>query len=148
MKTADELIREIADREAIRDLPLRYCDYICQSDPEGVASLFTEDGTFLVKDSENEVVTRGRAQLRKMYKKVISEVEPRPYTHTHVVELHGADSATGRCYVELRSAKLELEWVGSGYYEDQYKKVGEKWKFASRRLIESGMTTPLRTFVV
>jgi ketosteroid isomerase-like protein len=147
MKTTDELILELADREAIRDLPVRYCDCLCQGDLEGLMSLFTEDGAFFVKDPENEVVTRGRAELRKMYKNLMSETQPRPYTHTHVVELRGRDSATGRCYVELRSAKIDLEGVGSGYYEDHYKKEGDQWKFASRRLIESDMTTSLRTFL-
>ena len=30
MKTTDELVRELADREAIRDLPIRYCDCLCR----------------------------------------------------------------------------------------------------------------------
>jgi ketosteroid isomerase-like protein len=148
MKTIDELVRELADREAIRDLPIRYCDCICRNDLEGLVSLFTEDGAFIVKDPENEVVTRGRTGLRKMYKNLIGDVHPKPYTHTHVVELHGANSATGRCYVELRSAKINMEWIGSGYYEDDYVKVRDEWKFASRRLIEVGMATSLRTFMV
>jgi ketosteroid isomerase-like protein len=148
MKTTDELVRELADREAIRDLPIRYCDCISRNDLEGVVSLFTEDGSFVVRNSENEVVTRGRTELKKMYENLVSNVHPRPFIHTHVVELRGADSATGRCYVELRSAKLAMEWLGSGYYEDEYTKVGEEWKFASRRLIEIGMGPSLRTFMV
>jgi hypothetical protein len=148
MKTTDEVVRELADREAIRDLAVRYSDYLCQSDLEGVVGLFTEDGTFVVKGPENEVVTHGHAELRKMYEKVIAEVQPRPYSHDHVAELRGTHSATGRCYVEMRSAKLEMERVGSGYFEDHYKKVGDQWKFASRCLIESDLTTSLRTFVV
>jgi hypothetical protein len=147
MKTTDELVRELADREAIRNLPIRYCDCISRDDLEGMVSLFTEDGTFAVKDPENEVVTRGRTQLKKMYENLIKETRPRPYTHTHLIELRGANSATGRCYVELRTAKLEMEWLGSGYYEDEYTKVHGEWKFASRRLIEIGMVTPLRTFM-
>ena len=147
MKTTEELVRELADREAIRNLPIRYCDCIARNDLEGLVSLFTEDGAFAVKDPENQVVTRGRTELRKMYENLVSEARPRPYTHTHVIELRSGDSATGRCYVELRSAKIEMEWLGSGYYEDEYKRVGEEWKFASRRLIEIGMATPLRTFI-
>ncbi|MGD0076317.1 MAG: nuclear transport factor 2 family protein [Candidatus Binataceae bacterium] len=148
MKTTDELVRELADREAIRDLPIRYCDCLCRNDLEGLVSLFTEDGTFAAKDPENEVITRGRAELKKMYENLVSEVYPRPYIHTHIVELRSGDRATGRCYVELRSAKVAIEWVGSGYYEDSYAKVGEEWKFASRRLIEIGMAISLRTFMV
>jgi hypothetical protein len=148
MKTTDELIRELADREAIRNLPLRYCDCLSQNDLEGLVSLFTENGSFVAQNFENEVVTRGRGELKKMYENLVSDVHPRPYTHTHLVELRSEDSATGRCYVEMRSAKVNMEWLGSGYYEDDYTKVRGEWKFASRRLIEIGMGPSLRTFMV
>jgi hypothetical protein len=148
MKTTDELIRELADREAIRNLPLRYCDCLSQNDLEGLVSLFTEDGSFVAQNFENEVATRGRGELKKMYENLVSDVHPRPYTHTHLVELRSEDSATGRCYVEMRSAKVNMEWLGSGYYEDDYTKIRGEWKFASRRLIEIGMGPSLRAFMV
>ena len=147
MKTTDELVRELADREAIRDLPIRYNDCLWRNDLAGVVSLFTEDGAFFAKDPENEVVSRGRAELKKMLKKAVSMVCPRHYVHTHVVELRGGNRATGRCCVELRSGCLGMHWIGSGYYEDEYAKIGEEWKFASRRFIEMNMTIPLRDFV-
>ena len=87
-----------------------------------------------------------------MYESVVGNVHPQHYIHTHVVELHSGNSATGRCYVELRRVKVDadrqIEWIGSGYYEDCYAKVGEEWKFVSRSLIEIGMAIPLRTFMV
>ena len=148
MKTTDELVRELADREAIHALPARYCDCIYRGDVDGLVNLFIENATFAVKDPENEVITRGRGELKKMFENLINEVRPRPLVHSHVVELHGGNSATGRCYVELRSATLGMDGVGSGCYEDDYVKVGEQWKFASRRLLEVDMTTSLRTFMV
>jgi hypothetical protein len=148
MKTTDELVRELADREAIRELPMRYCDCLYRKELVGLVSLFTDTGVFSVKDREHEVSTKGRARLRKMYEKLVSELQPRPLVHSHVIELLGANKATGRCYVEMRSAKLEVEPVGSGCYEDEYVKVGEQWKFASRRLVEINMATSLRVFMV
>jgi hypothetical protein len=38
--------------------------------------------------------------------------------------------------------------IGSGYYEDDYTKVGEEWKFASPRLVEMDMAIALRDFKV
>ena len=84
MKTTDELVRELADREAIRDLPIRYCDCLCRNDLEGLVSLFTEDGTFIAKNSENEVVTRGRTELKKMYENLVSTVHGVPKRRTVV----------------------------------------------------------------
>jgi hypothetical protein len=50
-----------------------------------------------------------------------------------VIELKGDGRATGRCYVELRDASDNLKWLGTGYYNDEYVKVGDTWKFKSRR---------------
>ncbi len=60
------------------------------------------------------------------------DMQPRPYIHNHVVDQTSPERATGRCYLDLRSAKMEMNWLGAGYYEDEYRKVGERWKFASR----------------
>ena len=148
MKTTDELVRELVDREAIRELPMRYCDCLYRSDLDGLVNLFTEGASFIVRDPENEVVTRGRTDLKKMYEQLMSEVWPRPFVHSHVIAFRTQTSATGRCYVELRSAKVDMEQTGSGCYEDEYVKVGDQWKFASRRLIEVDLATSLRPFMV
>ncbi len=139
MKSADELITELCDREAIRDLPVRYCDCVWQGDLDGIANLFSEDGSFTIKGREREVTTQGRQKLRKMYESALSDLTPRPYIHNHVVELRGKTKATGRCYVELRNAARQMEWIGTGYYDDEYVKVGDTWKFASRRFTGIGL---------
>jgi len=147
MKTTDELVRELADREALRDLAIRYIDLLWRNDLDGLVSLFIEDGSFLAENPENEVVARGHAELKKMFQKAVNTVQPRHYIHTHIVELRGGDRATGRCHVELRSAKVGLQWIGSGCYEDEYTRVGEQWKLASRRFIENDMAIALRSFI-
>ena len=150
METADELVRELATREAIRDLSARYCDCIWRNDLDGLVSLFTEDGTFVVEGLEVEAISRGRAQLRKVYEKAIAEMSPRLFIHSQVIKLVDENRATGRCYSEVFSAKLKLQRVGLGYYEDEYAKVGEKWKLASRRYFLDAIDTAvsLRTFMV
>jgi ketosteroid isomerase-like protein len=147
MKTTDELVRELADREAIRDLPVRYCDCLWRNDIDGLVSLFTEDGAFAVRCDELEAVSRGRAELKEMYESVADEIYPRPYIHNHVVELRGPDSAIGRCYLEVRSEKHDMDWIGAGYYEDRYSKIGDEWKFALRHHVRIGPKIALRTFI-
>jgi len=58
------------------------------------------------------------------------------------VNLQGKTKATGRCYVELRSAQRNMEWIGTGFYDDEYSKVGEQWKFASRRFTSIRLPEP------
>jgi ketosteroid isomerase-like protein len=142
MKTPDVRLTELCDRDAIRDLPVRYCDCVWRGDLDGLVKLFAEDGSFTVRGREREVTRRGRADLHKMYQEALGDLSPRPYIHNHVVDLQGPTRATGRCYVELRSAARNMEWIGSGYYEDEYVKAGEEWKFASRRFVGVAMQQP------
>ena len=138
MKSIEESLAELADREAIRELPVRYCDCVWRNDLAGLVDLFTADASFIYKGREREQTTKGQAELKKMYESALGELNPRPYIHNHVVDLKGANRAIGRCYVELRSFARAMEWIGSGYYEDEYSKVGESWKFASRRFVPVG----------
>jgi uncharacterized protein (TIGR02246 family) len=148
MKSTDELVHELADRDAIRDLVARYCDYLWRKDIDGLVNLFTDDGAFIVEGLEVEAVSRGRDELSKMYNRVVDEVVPRVFVHSQVIDLLGAGRANGRCYVEARSAKLDMQWLGSGYYEDEYAKADDQWKFASRRYYFDGIDTaiPLRAY--
>jgi uncharacterized protein (TIGR02246 family) len=150
MATTDELVHQLAAHEAIRNLSARYCDCIWRNDIAGLASLFTEDGTFIVEGLEVEAVTRGRDQLKKVYEKAIAEMSPRLFIHSCVIDLLGENRATGRCYSEVFSAKLKMQRVGLGYYEDEYTKVSDEWKFASRRYFLDTIDTdvPLRRFMV
>jgi hypothetical protein len=132
MKTVEETIAELADREAIRDLPVRYCDCVWRNDVAGIVALFTADGSFTVKTADGETVHKGREALIKTYTEGLRDLQPRPYIHNHVVELGYYGRATGRCYLDLRSEKRAMEWIGAGHYDDEYVKVGESWKFASR----------------
>jgi hypothetical protein len=47
----------------------------------------------------------------------------------------------------LRDASNDLSWLGTGFYDDEYVKVSDAWKFQSRRAqmvhMESKMATGL-----
>lgn len=149
MKTTDELVRELADREAIRDLAVRYCDCLRRKDVDGLLGLFADNATFVMKGVEVEAVTRGRGDIRRMHEKAFAQTNPRLFVHTQIVNLLGADRATGRCCVEVRNMGITLEWLGLGYFEDEYAKVGDQWKFTSCRHSFDGLDDKLylRTFI-
>jgi hypothetical protein len=138
MKSTEQLLGELLDREAIRELPVRYCDCVWRNDLDGLVGLFSENANFTFKGREREQTTTGHAALKKMYETALADATPRPYIHNHVVDLNGPSKASGRCYVELRSISRAMEWIGSGYYEDEYVKVGDSWKFGSRRFVPIG----------
>jgi hypothetical protein len=132
-KSIEQTVSELADREAIRELPQRYCDCVWQGDIAGIINLFAEDATFTNAGAPVENSATGRANLTKFYEAGLKAMTPRPYIHNHVVELSGGGRASGRCYVELRSVAKNMSWIGTGFYNDEYEKVGDEWKFKSRR---------------
>lgn len=129
----EQEVAALLAREAIRDLPVRYCDYVWRDDIDGIVALFTENGTFAAVFDGKETVISGRKNLREFY---LSGVDfmPRPYIHNHVVELTADGFASGRCYLDLRSARNNMDWLGAGYYEDEYIATPQGWKFHSRHL--------------
>ena len=129
----EQIVSDLADREAIRELPINYCDCVWRDDVAGIVDLFAEDGAFITKGRKREHRAEGRDALLKLYGGLTAgDITPRPYIHNHVITLKGAGQASGRCYVEIRDAKKNFQWAGSGYYEDEYAKSGERWKFKSR----------------
>lgn len=129
-KSIETLVREMADREAIRDLPLKYCHYVWKKDIPAIVGLFTGDGEFDAGGAQ--LAAKGRAELLKAYKQGL-ELDPRPYIHNHVIELHSSTRATGACYLDLRATQNGKSMIAAGYYDDVYKKVGNDWKFRSRK---------------
>lgn len=129
----EKLMQEVIDREAIRSLPLHYCHCVWQKDLDGYVNLFTEDGVISATDPSLPRA-QGREALRKMISNGLDDMKPRPFIHNHVIELLGPDRAKGTCYVEVRMNRGGKKWQLTGWYDDEYAKVGEEWKFRSRKI--------------
>jgi uncharacterized protein (TIGR02246 family) len=130
MSATDPILRRLADLDAIRDLARRYAHCVWQKDAAGVAELFAEDG---VMDMGNRPPIVGRATLRAEYEQTLPAMELNPFVHNHVIDLQG-DRASGTCYLDLRATMNGTSMIGHGFYRDEYVRVGDTWKFRSRRL--------------
>jgi ketosteroid isomerase-like protein len=130
-KSLETLVQELVDREAIRDLPLKYCHYVWKKDVPAIVNLFTEDGEFDAGGAAP--AAKGREALLKAYQEGLGALDPHPFIHNHVFTLQGTDRATGNCYLDLRAVRDGQSLFGSGYYDDEYVKVGGEWKFRSRK---------------
>lgn len=133
-QTTEAALQAVIDREAIRTLPVRYCHCVWQKDLDGYVDLFTDDGSISTNDPSLPRA-QGRDGLRKMISTGLDDMKPRPFIHNHVVELLGPDRAKGTCYVEVRMQRDGKPWAMSGWYNDEYAKVGDEWKFKSRQII-------------
>jgi len=132
-KSVEQMAADLADRDAIRELPQRYCDCVWRGDVEGIVSLFNDDGEFTIIGNKRENKTIGRTNLLKSYGEGLATLTPRPYIHNHVIELKGNGRASGRCYVKLRNASDKMARLGTVFYIAEYVKIGDQWKFQSRR---------------
>lgn len=129
-------IRRLEDIEAIKALKGRYCGY-CDAnyDPEGIASLFVEDGVW---DGGELGRAEGRDKIRRFFRRA-PEVFPFAIHNVMnpIIEVDG-DRATGRWYLlqpcTRRGENEEAMWL-AGRYEDEYVRVGGEWKFKHLRFI-------------
>ncbi|MCH2172530.1 nuclear transport factor 2 family protein [Myxococcota bacterium] len=130
-------LAEFRDREAIRDLPSRYCQAAANSDGQAIVALFTDDGCL-----ENNAIpsidrpasrAQGREELEVLFARATGSMRLRPFTHNHLIELHG-DRATGWCTVEIRAVEDGVSYNAAGHYEDTYRRDAGTWKFERREL--------------
>ena len=131
MKKVEEAVKAMLDREEIRELPARYCDLVWRNEIEALVKLFTPDGEFVMVTPTQTYTARGHKELLDFYVRGLA-MTPRPFIHNMVVELGKKGHAVGRCYLELRSAKRDMAWLGTGHYLDHYEKHKGSWKFARR----------------
>jgi len=131
MKTLEQPVQELADREEIKELTAHYAHGVARGEGAKVAALFTDDGVFIndLPDTASTVV-RGRAALDKFYG-AIKRNTALPCIHNHLITLAG-DEATGTCSIEVRITRNNQSMIGSGYYEDRFRRENGRWKFVER----------------
>ncbi|HIF09028.1 MAG TPA: nuclear transport factor 2 family protein [Sneathiellales bacterium] len=126
----EERLLRLEDIEAIKALKHQYCLY-CDNDydPEGLASLFTEDGVW---DGGLFGVASGRDGIRKFFGETTKVVKFAIHHVTNpMIEVNG-DTATGHWYLwqpmVMRDADQAL-WLAARYNET-YRRVDGSWRFA------------------
>ena len=139
-KSTDQLVRDLLDREALRELTYKYCMYVWAKDAMGLVNLFTDDGTFDYEPlpPAPRQTTTGRKALIEFYTGTNNQVQY-PFIHNHVITLNG-NTATANCYADVHRQR-EGKWqLSKGLYRDTYQRVGEEWKFKVRHLTGIALT--------
>jgi uncharacterized protein (TIGR02246 family) len=119
-------LRRIEDRQAIRDLLVRYCYAIASKDLESVLTLFIADSRVEILGHEY----RGESGLRRLYEASLA-VGPKPFLHNHILEALEDDYARGRTVFEIHPSEGESA-PSAGCYVDEFRKVDGDWKFETR----------------
>ncbi len=132
----DHIVGRLADREAIRNLVNQYAHQVWRNDIPAIADLFAEDGEM---DTDTHGLIQGRAAIARDYKTMLADNVFRPFVHNHIIELSG-DEASGTVYLDVRATIDGEDQIGAGFYNDQYVRIGDDWKFRRRKLNIVSMT--------
>jgi ketosteroid isomerase-like protein len=146
-KTLEQKVQELADREEIRELIANYAHRTAHGVSQ--ADLYTDDGVFIVRfPGRAPSITRGREALRKAYAQPKPPTNPAlPMIHNELIVITG-DEARGLCSNELRWSENGKSMIGSGYYQDRFRRENGHWKFVERDMtfihwvpLQEGWTT-------
>jgi hypothetical protein len=125
------MVEELWSREQIKELTHRYGLCIEQQDAGQMANLFTEDAT-IDFSALGRGIMRGRRAIKEFYESTWP-LRVKPFFTNHIIRIQGT-SATGMCCFENRATQNGQSVIGAGRLHDEYEKVGEEWKFKSRRV--------------
>ena len=137
IEALENQVAGVADRQAIVELTGRYCQAVAHDDLDGLLALFTDDASlhtqFPPGSGQEHSESEGLDALREAYQGT-QGMRLKPCVHNHVIELDG-DSARGFCSFEVRLIQDGVAYIGAGHYQDQYRRVGDDWRFGRRSLV-------------
>jgi hypothetical protein len=128
-------------REAIRELVARY-------NLSGDSGRLAELGELFCESAVLEIGTRryeGRVAIEGMFAAAAAETRDggavsyiRHFVATHSIDLATRERASGRCYFLVVTDRGLDHW---GRYADEYRRDGERWRFALRRVTVDGQVS-------
>ena len=132
-----ERISRLETIEAIKQLKARYCAYCDDNyDPEGIGSLFVEDGIW---DGERFGRYVGREQIKAFFRSISGEIVFAAHLVLNpIVEVQDAEHATGKWRLIMPATfrsggKNEARWLVAAY-DDSFVRVKGTWLFKTLRV--------------
>jgi len=127
-------LKELSDRQALRDLAARYARIPDDRDYGAVDEVFTRDARLLGPGFHLE----GREQIREAMRSIERYRATQHTMHQQSVALRG-DEAEGEVYCvahhlhEVDGRPQKLDW--GIRYRDRYRREPEGWRLARRELV-------------
>jgi hypothetical protein len=140
-----DVIRELVDKEEIRELLQHYCFLIDTKQPDRIPEeVYTEDGVDVhAEDTDPPLAVSGWADMRAFFRRQLSQFDGTQHAiSNHHIELDG-DVAHSRVYViafhwmpqsEYSGAQRPADCVLSLAYDDDLRRTDRGWRIAHRRL--------------
>jgi ketosteroid isomerase-like protein len=127
-------VRRLEDRAAIQDLIARYAVVIDDRDIDGIAALFTAEGSFRSRDGV--MAARGREAVLEQFRgRFAALAVSNHFSHDHILEFgEGPDAATGLVTAHAEVWRNGRALIAALRYEDSYRREDGRWRFADRLL--------------
>jgi ketosteroid isomerase-like protein len=125
----------IESRLEIRELITDYCITVDDRDMEHLRTLFTDDVCF--SSPSVAMAADGVDQAIDMFNEILGIRGPGyHWTHDVMIKLDGQnpDEATGLVLAHAETTPNGVPSIAAIRYEDKYRRVEGKWKFAARTL--------------
>jgi ketosteroid isomerase-like protein len=137
------LVRELIDREKIREVVHRYCWAVDRGTLEEVMSFFHDDPCELKLIPGKEYI--GRAAVQRWYDAYLqNRMEVlRHLIHNQIIMVMDEDNAISKSYFDAVGDLRGESIVAAGFYEDTLLRVRGKWKF-THKVIKLDFIVPLR----
>jgi len=131
-----KLIRELADREAIRDLMYRYGRGVDSVNLEAVLATFDDPSNLVVQaGSGNPQRHDGRKAVEEFYQaRAVHNKTNRLIRHRYknpLIELNGDTASASVYWDEIREENNTLIQAGGTYF-DKLRRTKDGWKFSER----------------
>jgi hypothetical protein len=150
VRELENIVQDLRDREAIRDLRYRYHEYINEGKFAEIPGLFTADGEL---DFAHLGKATGHAEIARFFSalnsKPAANAKDRPritwvkqFIHNHTIQLSG-DRGQGFSYLEAKPIYNGEAFLVAARYDDEYLRQDGIWKFKKMSLVPYFMV-PLR----
>jgi 3-phenylpropionate/cinnamic acid dioxygenase small subunit len=133
-----KLIRELADREAIRDLMYRYGRGVDSVNLEAVLATFDDPSNLVVQSGSGPLDRHdGRKAVEEFFKgRAVYNKTNRLIRHRYknpLIELNGDTAIASVYWDEIREENNTLIQAGGTYF-DKLRRTSSGWKFAERHI--------------
>jgi SnoaL-like domain len=142
VRELENMVQELRDREAIRDLRYRYHEYVNEGKFADIPALFTADGELdfahLGKATGHEGIAKFFGALNRPPAES-KNGSPRitwvkQFIHNHTIKLNG-DRGEGFSYLEAKPIYNGEAFLVAARYDDEYLRQNGEWKFSKMSLV-------------
>jgi len=137
----EAVLKELVDREKIRELVHRYCWAVDRGTLQEVMALFHDPCDLVLVPGKRHV---GKAAVQKWYDAYMqNRMEVlRHLIHNQVITLD-RDTATSKSYFDAVGDLKGESIIAAGFYEDALQRVGGEWRF-TEKVIRLDFLVPLQ----